>query len=156
MYGKSVNKVCIWILNYHLENRFKTEAFWFVFKSICYNIFTNFPKKNLVVGGKQKRANLAKILLRYPWRVDPGSYGEIVSKKVTELLIRRPPRGVWVINFLLFDVFGGIYPIDKYVLGSFLLIHPPVSVENLIPHHYQRWGSVAVRIIKYCNLIACY
>ena len=29
---------------YHFENKFKTEAFWFVFKSICYNICTNFPK----------------------------------------------------------------------------------------------------------------
>ena len=25
--GKSVNKVCIWILNYHPENKFKTELF---------------------------------------------------------------------------------------------------------------------------------
>ena len=42
--------------------------------------------------------DLAKILLRYPWRVDPGGYGEIVSKKArglrkTQLLILRPRHG---------------------------------------------------------------
>ena len=49
--GKSVNKVCIWILNYHLVNKFKTEAFWFVFKSIWYKIFTNCPKNFFGGGG---------------------------------------------------------------------------------------------------------
>ena len=28
-----------------------TEAFWFVFKSICYKIFTDFPKKIGCGGG---------------------------------------------------------------------------------------------------------
>ena len=47
-YWKSVNKICIWILNCHIKNECKFEAFWFVFKSFCYTIFTNFPKK---IGG---------------------------------------------------------------------------------------------------------
>ena len=37
---KSVNKVC----NCHPENKYKIEAFWFVFNSFCYKSFTNFPK----------------------------------------------------------------------------------------------------------------
>ena len=32
------------------------EAFWFVSKSFCYTICTKFPKKLVVVGGKEKRA----------------------------------------------------------------------------------------------------
>ena len=57
--GKSVNKVCIWILNYHLVNKFKTEAFWFVFKSIWYKIFTNCPKNFFggVGGGRETEKN---------------------------------------------------------------------------------------------------
>ena len=58
-YWKSVNKVCFWILNCHIKIECKFEAFWFVFESFCYTIFTNFPKKKLVVGGggvKKKRA----------------------------------------------------------------------------------------------------
>ena len=35
-------------------NKVKTEAFWFVFKSICYKIFTNFPKKNRWWGENRK------------------------------------------------------------------------------------------------------
>ena len=31
-----------------------------------------------------------------------------------------------------------------------------VIAEILIPHHYQRWVSVAVRAIKYCNWIVYY
>ena len=40
------------------ENKFKMEAFWFVFKSFCYQIFINFPKKVFggVGGGGQKKA----------------------------------------------------------------------------------------------------
>ena len=38
-------KVCISILNCHPGNQFKTEGFWFVFKSFCYHISTEFPKK---------------------------------------------------------------------------------------------------------------
>ena len=59
-YWKSVNKVCIWILNCHTKNKYKFEAFWFVFKFFCYTIFTNFPKK-IGGGGKQKRAKLSHI-----------------------------------------------------------------------------------------------
>ena len=51
-YGKRVNKVCIWILNYHSENKVKTEAFWLVFKSICNKIFTNSQKNS---GGEENR-----------------------------------------------------------------------------------------------------
>ena len=39
------------------EIKFKTEAFWFVFKSICYNIFTNLQKR-ICWWGEQKRAEL--------------------------------------------------------------------------------------------------
>ena len=41
---KSVKKVCIWILNCHTKNKCKFEAFWSVFKSFCYTVFTYFPK----------------------------------------------------------------------------------------------------------------
>ena len=30
----------------HPGNNIKIESFCFIFKSFCYNIFTNFPKKN--------------------------------------------------------------------------------------------------------------
>ena len=40
-------------LNPTLSHNF--EASWFVFKSFCYTIFTNFRKKNLVVGGGGNR-----------------------------------------------------------------------------------------------------
>ena len=33
------------------ENKFKIVALWFVFKTFCYQIFNNFPKKLLVMGG---------------------------------------------------------------------------------------------------------
>ena len=49
-----MNKVYISILNCYPENKYKIEAFWFVFKSFCYQIFINFPKKNWWRG--QKRA----------------------------------------------------------------------------------------------------
>ena len=40
------------------ENKFKMEAFWFVFKSFCYQIFINFPKKVFGgVGGTEKSRN---------------------------------------------------------------------------------------------------
>ena len=52
-----MNKVCISILNRHHGYRFKIEGFWIVFKSFCYNIFTDFPKI-LVVRGERKRASL--------------------------------------------------------------------------------------------------
>ena len=38
--------VCISILNCHPGNKYKIEGSWFVSKSFCYSIFTNFPKKN--------------------------------------------------------------------------------------------------------------
>ena len=51
-----MNKVCISIINCHPENRFKIEAFWFVFKSFCHQILINFPKK-IRLWGKQKKAH---------------------------------------------------------------------------------------------------
>ena len=50
-----MNKVYISFLKYHPENKLETEAFWFVFKSSCYKIFTNFPKKTLMVGGGNRK-----------------------------------------------------------------------------------------------------
>ena len=38
---KIVNKVCIWLPNYHLE---KIEGFWLGFRSFHCYISTNFPK----------------------------------------------------------------------------------------------------------------
>ena len=51
----SVNKVCISTPNCHIGYKFRTEGFWFVLRSFCYNISTNFGEK-MMVGGKQKRA----------------------------------------------------------------------------------------------------
>ena len=39
-------------------NKYKTEAVWFVFKSICYEIFTNFPKKNWWWGENRKEPSM--------------------------------------------------------------------------------------------------
>ena len=44
-----VNKVSTSIPNCHSRNKFEIEGFWFEFKSFCYTIFTNFPKKLAVV-----------------------------------------------------------------------------------------------------------
>ena len=44
----TVNKVCISILNCQSGNNFKNEGVWFVAKSFCYDIFTNFQN---VFGG---------------------------------------------------------------------------------------------------------
>ena len=52
-----MNKVCISILNSHLENKFKIGALWFVFKFFCYQIF----HKN-GSGGGQKRAKIVRIV----------------------------------------------------------------------------------------------
>ena len=40
-----MDKVYISILNCHPENKLKNGALWLVFKSFCYQIFLNFPKK---------------------------------------------------------------------------------------------------------------
>ena len=48
--AKNVNKVWIPIPNRRPGNKFKIEGFWFVFKSSCYYIFTNFPKKIKMAG----------------------------------------------------------------------------------------------------------
>ena len=34
------------MLDCNTKNKSNFEAFWFVFKSFCYRIFTNFPKQN--------------------------------------------------------------------------------------------------------------
>ena len=48
--GKSVNKVCILIINCHSVNKFKIEGLWFVFKTF-YNISLIFRKNILWWGG---------------------------------------------------------------------------------------------------------
>ena len=54
-----MNKVCIWILNCHTKNKCKFEAFWFVFKSFCYTIFTTFSKTIWWWRGNRKEPNAA-------------------------------------------------------------------------------------------------
>ena len=63
----SVNKVCISILNSPPAKNFKIEDFWFPFKSFCYKIFTNFPKK---IGGVGKTE---KIVIRSCRGIHEGS-----------------------------------------------------------------------------------
>ena len=55
---KSVNKVCIWLLNCHPGTKFEIEGFWFVNKSFCYSIFNNFPNKIGSGGRKEPRTVL--------------------------------------------------------------------------------------------------
>ena len=43
-----------------LEKKFKIEAFWYVFKTFCYQISINFPKSFAGGGGDRKEP-----LLRY-------------------------------------------------------------------------------------------
>ena len=76
-YWKRVNKVSIWILNCHIKNKCKFEAFWFVFKSFCYTIFINFRKK-LVVGGDRKEP---KMLLRGSTRVAIVPHLQTIAKQ---------------------------------------------------------------------------
>ena len=50
-----MNKNCISILICHPENKFKIEAFWFVFKTFCYQIFINF-QETICSGGKTEKS----------------------------------------------------------------------------------------------------
>ena len=52
---KSVNKFYISIPNCHTVNELKLKVSG-LYSSLCDEVFTNFPEKILVVGGKQKRA----------------------------------------------------------------------------------------------------
>ena len=61
-----MNKVCIWILNYHLENKFKTELFhwkrnWDIIN--CKNIILK------SVGGKGKSSQTGTINFAFLWNM---------------------------------------------------------------------------------------
>ena len=54
------NKICISIQNCHTRNKFKIEGVWFVFKSFCYNIFTNYS--NIFGGGGNRKEPYISLL----------------------------------------------------------------------------------------------
>ena len=53
--GKKREKVCIGILSYRPEIKFENEAFWFVFKSICYSRFSLIFQKKIGGGGENRK-----------------------------------------------------------------------------------------------------
>ena len=63
----NMNKVCIWILSCHFENKDKVGCFEVSFTSFRSNIFTSFPKKMWWWGKLENQVFKSKLIHKFEY-----------------------------------------------------------------------------------------